>query len=165
MSAVYPADVVCDDSTPAALEALSTDLTAALQDYLTTLFSSLALHPQLMILPHRKAWTLNLETIILSSDGGNLHDVLTLAARSALYDLKIPRTRGVGYQDNRTLDNEELSGMKGLLKGGKAGKKNNEVDFELESYWDQGAPLDGREDLPVCVTLNVVRLLFPSPLV
>ena len=111
-----------------------------------------------MILPHRKSWTLNLETIILSSDGGNLHDVLTLAARSALYDMKIPRTRGVGYQDNRTLDNEELSGMKGLLKGGKAGKKNNEVDFELESYWDQGAPLEGREDLPVCVTLNVVSL-------
>lgn len=149
-------DVATYSSTPSALESLSSDPTPALQDYLTTLFSSLSSHPQLIILPHRKTWSLNLETIILSSDGGNLTDVLVMAARSALYDLRIPVTRGVGYQDNRALDNDELSGMKGLLKGGKAGKKSKEVDFELESYWDEGKPLQGREDLPVCVTMNMV---------
>lgn len=49
---------------------------------------------------------------------------------------------------------------KGVSKydGGAGGRKGAGADFELEDYWDDGAPLKNREALPVCVTLNLVSL-------
>lgn len=57
-------------------------------------------------------------------------------------------TMGDGGKD------EEL-GIKGLVKGGRGG--NKVVDFELEDYWDEGDPIKGREDLPICLTFYMVR--------
>ena len=36
------------------------------------------------------------------------------------------------------------------------------TDFELPDYWDEGEPLAGRELWPVCITLNIVSVLFRS---
>ena len=36
---------------------------------------------------------------------------------------------------------------------------NKATDFELPDYWDEGEVLDGRDKWPVCVTLNLVRVL------
>lgn len=49
-------------------------------------------------------------------------------------------------------------GFSGLVKGGKAGSKA--VDFELVDGGEDGARLQGWQDLPVSITLNLVRLPF-----
>jgi len=46
-------------------------------------------------------------------------------------------------------------GIKGLVKGGRGG--NKVVDFELEDYWDEGDPIKGREDLPICLTFYMIN--------
>lgn len=57
---------------------------------------------------------------------------------------------GVGIEDG---------GISGLVKGGKAGV--NAVDFELlDGGWDAGERLQGWEELPVALTMNLVRLRF-----
>merc|ERR1712072_740219 len=91
----------------------------------------------------------------------------TLAVKSALWDLKIPKTRGVAYQQQQSKTGEtehqdesrDMLGMKGLLRSGPQSKarsgKNINVDFGLESYWDEGNPLSNRDELPVAITLNL----------
>ena len=37
---------------------------------------------------------------------------------------------------------------------------NRAADFELTDYWNKGEVLNRRELWPVCVTLNIVCLLF-----
>jgi exosome complex component RRP42 len=137
---------------------------------MSTLFAFLSSQPQLNIIQHKKAWLIHLDALVLSADGGNLYDALIIAARSALWDLKLPKTRGIGYNSAPNLAEDEenqerdvdMVGFSALLKGGKRGK-GNEIDFELESYWDEGEPLQDRELLPVSVTLNLVGLhMAPS---
>lgn len=85
-----------------------------------------------------------------------------MAARSALAVTRVPKTRGVGYEKGETVDKEGVgiegdSGITGLVKGGKAGR--DVVDFELvDGGWEEGDRLEGWEDLPVALTLNLVRL-------
>jgi exosome complex component RRP42 len=137
---------------------------------MSSLFAFLSSHPQLSIIQHKKSWLVHLDALVLSADGGNLYDALIVAARAALWDLKIPRTRGIGYnaapvgpaEDDEAPERDvDMVGFSALLKGGKRGK-GNEIDFELESYWDEGDPLQDRELLPVSVTLNLVRYLAQS---
>lgn len=52
-------------------------------------------------------------------------------------------------------------GFSGLVKGGKSGTKA--VDFELVDGGEGGVRLAGWEDLPVGLTLNLVRP-FPGSL-
>lgn len=115
-------------------------------------------------------------TFLSVGGGGNLHDTMSMAIRSALYDLKIPRTRPVAYmesgsQNKAAGDNEEGEdvGMKALLKGRKGAAKTQQdkqaaaADFELLDYEaDSGEPLKDRETLPVTVTLYIVSLTFTS---
>lgn len=139
-----------------------------------SLLSFLRYHPQLVILPGSKVWQLQIDINILSaSGGGNLHDVLSLAIRSAIWDLKIPKTRQVVYikpginakDDEKEVD--EDSGMKALLKGRKGvsrsgkrpvnGNQAGAADFELLDYEaDGGDSLRDRENLPSSITLNLV---------
>lgn len=152
-------------------------------------YPALAHHPQLVILPapQTKVWRVYVDLIILSAgtSTGPLYDAVTLAARAALWDLKIPKTRGIAFQSKSKskqepsqkeaaaagsstmdIDQTEMLGMKGLLRSGRGGTKaaaGSEVDFELESYWDEGAPLKDREQLPVAITLNLVRSYDPLP--
>ena len=145
------------------LEAYTEDPCSDLQLYLQTLFSSICRLQQLTIIQNKKAWLIHLDVIILSAEGGNLYDAVTTTARAALWDLKIPKTRGIGYNPPSAIEEEEIErdvemiGFNALLKS-KKGKGSADVDFELESYWDEGEPLEDRELLPVSITLNIVSL-------
>lgn len=124
--------------------------------------ASVAVSPQLIVVPKKKRWHLALEAIIIS-DAGNVLDALVIAARAALWDLRIPKTRGLEYQGDKpkptVADEMEVDESKDAFKSALQGTRQTRsaVDFELEDYWDDGAPLDSREGLPVCVTLNIVR--------
>jgi exosome complex component RRP42 len=87
-----------------------------------------------------------------------------MAARAALWDTKVPRTRSVEYKamkggtmlrergdDDMDIDASIRSGFDTRQYTNKA------TDFELPDYWDEGEVLDGRDKWPVCVTLNLVR--------
>lgn len=132
----------------------------------TTLHQTLAhrsLHPHnLGILPGKKSWLLSLDIIVLS-DAGNIFDALFMAARAALWDTKVPRTKSVQYKARKIggklggdmdVDEETTSGFdtRNITRA---------TDFELPDYWDEGEVLVGRDLWPVCVTLNLVgRFLY-----
>ena len=89
------------DSSPSAYPQLSSNALDDLSyDYTIVLHQTLShpsLHPSnLSILPRKKSWLLSLDVTILS-DEGNAYDVVFMAARAALWDTKVPRTRGVQY--------------------------------------------------------------------
>ncbi|PBK69225.1 ribosomal protein S5 domain 2-like protein [Armillaria solidipes] len=119
---------------PPAIEDTQADLTALLH-------STLCQHrpPNLTILPGKKAWALHLDVLVLS-DVGNLYDALFMAARAALCDTKVPRTRGVEYKARKD------SGFD---------TRTAPTDFELSDYWDEGEVLTGSDSWPVCITLNI----------
>jgi len=121
-----------------------------------------SLHPpNLGILRGKKSWLLNLDIVVLA-DSGNVYDALFMAARAALWDTKVPRTRSVEYKARKgsaiggsgegrdmDMDVEESSGFA-------TRQIQNATDFELPDYWDEGEVLGGRDRWPVCITLNLV---------
>jgi exosome complex component RRP42 len=114
-----------------------------------------SLHPpNLSILPGKKSWLLNLDLVVLA-DAGNVYDALFIAARAALCDTKVPRTRSIEYKAPGTKvgDVDVESGLDTRHM------KTTAADFELSDYWDEGEPLGGGIQWPVCVTLNVVSFL------
>ncbi|KAK0188635.1 ribosomal protein S5 domain 2-type protein [Armillaria mellea] len=119
---------------PSAIEDAQADLTALLH-------STLAPHrpANLAILPGKKAWALHLDVLVLA-DAGNLHDALFLAARAALCDTRVPRTRAVEYKARKDTGFDTRAAP---------------ADWELPDYWDEGEVLAGGDAWPVCVTLNV----------
>ncbi|KAH9171319.1 ribosomal protein S5 domain 2-type protein [Lactarius sanguifluus] len=133
-------------------------------DYSTVLhgvFSHASLRPpNLGIIPGRKAWLLTLDLMVLS-DAGNVYDALFMAARAALWDTRVPKTRAVEYRrgiggkakgdSDMDVDPESQSGLD-------TRSKPSATDFELEDSWDEGPVLGGRDTWPVCITLN----LFPG---
>jgi len=142
-----------------ALDDLQHDYSATLNDVLS--HASLR-PPNLSIIPGRKAWLLTLDLMILS-DAGNIYDALFMAARAALWDTRVPRTRAIEYRPGKKegagkggeemdVDSEPQSGLDTRKSKAPA------TDFELDDYWDDGAVLAGREAWPVSVTLN----LFPG---
>jgi len=93
-----------------------------------------------------------------------------MAARAALWDTKIPRTRAVEYKARKGVAGSAgVSAAVGKL-GGSGDMDVDEdtpsgfdmrqiqhaTDFELPDYWDEGEVLDGRDMWPVCITLNLV---------
>ncbi|KAI0328975.1 ribosomal protein S5 domain 2-like protein [Cubamyces sp. BRFM 1775] len=166
--------VVCSVScSPSAYPHLSSNALDELQHDLTVILQQTighpSLHPQnLTIIPRKKSWLLNLDAVILA-DTGNAVDALFMAARAALWDTKVPRTRAVEYQapeDSRTtrdsasamdVDNREAIPAASGFDTREMVK--TAADFELPDYWDEGEVLHGRERWPVCITLN---LLPPS---
>ncbi|KAK7460656.1 hypothetical protein VKT23_009371 [Stygiomarasmius scandens] len=157
------------DSSPSAYPNHSTGALDDLQYDLTTVLnqtlSDRSLHPSnLVILPGKKSWLLNLDIVVLA-DSGNIYDALFMAARAALWDTKVPRTRSVEYKAKKNepvakntsggsgdmdVDQDTTSGFdtRRII--------SNAIDFELPDYWDEGEVLDGRDHWPVCVTLNLV---------
>ncbi|KAF7775740.1 hypothetical protein Agabi119p4_4133 [Agaricus bisporus var. burnettii] len=142
------------------LEDYQHDLTAILHATL----SHSSLHPNnLSIIPGKKSWLLHLDLLILS-DAGNIHDALFLAARAALWDTKVPKTRSVEYKAPKSnisgsganeasdmdVDTAATSGFSTRTH------LTHATDFELPDYWDEGEVLNGRDRWPVCVTLNLV---------
>jgi exosome complex component RRP42 len=115
----------------------------------------------LTILPGRKAWLLNLDAVVLS-DGGNVYDVLFMSCRAALWSTRVPKTKAVEYHDSaqkRAAGQDDDVEMADIWKASVQTRKvARAADFELEDYWDHGAPLAGRALCPLAVTLNVVSL-------
>ncbi|KAJ6590933.1 ribosomal protein S5 domain 2-type protein [Mycena vulgaris] len=165
--------IVCTVScSPSAYPHLSAPALDDLQHDLSTLLHQTLAHPSLHpanlgILAGKKAWLLNLDCVVLA-DAGNTYDALFMAARAALWDCKVPRTRGVEYKaaaapgakivesGEMDVDRDAAAQQSGFDTRSIA----RAVDFELPDYWDEGAVLGGREKWPVCVTLNIA-----SPLV
>jgi len=153
-------------SSPAAYPHLSTGALDELQHDMSTILqqtlSHHSLHPKnLGIIRYKKSWLLNLDLVVLS-DSGNIYDAMFMAARAALWDTKVPRTRSVEYKAKKgdpiekgghgdmDVDAEATSGFDTRKHMNKA------TDFELPDYWDEGEVLDGRDKWPVCVTLNLL---------
>lgn len=120
-------------------------------------------------MPGKKAWAAKLDAVVFA-DGGNVVDCLMLACRAALWDTKVPRTKGVEYRAPRREGTQGDVGMDVDVdeededRGGLETKNvSRATDFELSDYWDEGASLSGRESWPVCVTLNVVRSISFVP--
>jgi exosome complex component RRP42 len=125
------------------------------------------LHPNnLGILPGKKSWLLNLDIVVLP-DAGNIYDALFMAARAALWDTKVPRTRSVEYKARKGSSSNAAGGNKAggsgdmdvdedTPSGFDTRHISNATDFELPDYWDEGEVLDGKDKWPVCITLNLV---------
>jgi len=153
----------CEASSPAAYPHLSSialdDLSYDMTIILNQCLSHPSLHPKnLGIIPRRKSWLLNLDAVVLS-DSGNVYDTLFLAARSALWDTKVPKTRSVQYQPKSNIAGDQDVEMSADGSGSIFNIRDltKAADFELVDYWDEGEPLDVDQEWPVCVTLNLVR--------
>ena len=156
-------------SSPAAYPHLSPNALDDLQyDYTTVLHQVLShpsLHPKnLGILPNKKSWLLNLDLVVLS-DAGNVYDAMFMAARSAMWDTRVPITRAVQYHAKSgdatkpaggKMDTEET------LSGFDTRQIPSAADFDLPDYWDEGEVLGGRELWPLCITLNIVSTARPK---
>lgn len=154
----------CKGSSPAAYPHLSSsgldDLSYDMTIILNQCISHPSLHPKnLGIIPRRKSWLLNLDAIVLS-DSGNVYDALFLAARSALWDTKVPRTRSVQYQPKSNVPSDQDVEMAADGSGSifNTRELTRTADFELTDYWDEGEPLQISQEWPVCVTLNLVGI-------
>lgn len=91
-----------------------------------------------------------------------------LAARTAFADLRVPKIKQIGWEAvsaNIAEGELDTSGIKGAIRAGKGGKKVNtkgeEWDLDLE-IGDGAEFIDGRIELPVVVSLNLVRINFKS---
>jgi exosome complex component RRP42 len=113
--------------------------------------------PNLGIIPGRKAWLLTLDLMVLS-DAGNVYDALFMAARAALWDTHVPRTRAVEYRRSKAKDGDDMDVDPESQSGLDTRSKASATDFELEDSLDEGPVLGGRDAWPVCITLN----LFPG---
>ncbi|GAA5984697.1 hypothetical protein JCM10908_003465 [Rhodotorula pacifica] len=156
------------ECTPAAQPSLDAELPQHLASILATLFSPSSLPPsflsQFVILPNARAWTLYLDVLVIASDGGNVIDSAVIAARAALASARIPQTRTIGLEEENSAAAAAASGegagmttdegFSGLVKGGKGGSKA--VDFELVDGGEQGVRLQGWQELPVSITLNLI---------
>lgn len=135
---------------PASIDDIQHDLSHLLNSVL----GHASLRPtNLTILPHKKAWLLNLDCIVLA-DVGNIYDALFIAARAALCDTRVPLTRPIEYKAPQRHPGE------GMDESGLDTRQSSQAaDFELADYWSEGEILDGRDRWPVCVTMNLVRSL------
>ncbi|CED85211.1 Exosomal 3'-5' exoribonuclease complex, subunit Rrp42 [Phaffia rhodozyma] len=166
-------DVTCSvDCSPSAFPLMDSKALDAYSTYLTTLVQQ-TIPPLLPPLPITSSLSFHytIDTLLTSTAAGNIPDVVFLSIRSALSDLRVPRTRNVAYQASLSIDENgesDMVGIKGAALGG--GKKKGAADrkkgqalakgaeFEIEDYWDEGERLDEsvRLDLPVCITLNIL---------
>ncbi|KAG0147973.1 hypothetical protein CROQUDRAFT_42180 [Cronartium quercuum f. sp. fusiforme G11] len=164
---------------PATLNALSSDPSSLYTSYLNSIFSPLGSSKQLRI-SSTQTWSLYIDAIVLSASGGSLMDVMCLAIRAALSDLKIPKTKELGFQiqkptlpliDGMQIDvspeKEEVmerAGITGLLhsrkplasgRRGPGGGKG--INFELQDTdGNLGDRLINKDEIPVVVTINVL---------
>jgi exosome complex component RRP42 len=95
------------------------------------------------------------------SDAGNIYDALFMAARAALWDTRVPRTRAVEYRPDTKKDGDmDVDPEQQSALDTRPSANAPAADFELEDYWDDGAVLGGRDVWPVSVTLNLVPCLL-----
>ncbi|WFD35692.1 hypothetical protein MCUN1_002553 [Malassezia cuniculi] len=142
-------------------------LTASLTDLLSACFVQNGSHigpfpaSQFIVLPNARYWLLHVDVYIMSWSGGNVLDTLFAAVFAALWRTRLPRTEVLAYeapaatQDMVDADSDPL-GMKFITRGKRTNApavSTSAVDFALADEWDDGMLLEGREELPVCVTI------------
>ncbi|KAG0694647.1 ribosomal protein S5 domain 2-type protein [Suillus ampliporus] len=161
--------IVCSVScSPTAYPLLSPNALDDLQHDMTSVLHATLSHPtirpkNLGILSGKKSWLLNLDVIVFS-DAGNIFDAIFMAARAALWDTKVPRTKSIQYRAKKGDRNDATQAMdvdEHVHAGSTLDTRQTiqVADFELPDYWDEGEPLDGRQAWPVCLTLNLLPTL------
>ncbi|WVF65392.1 hypothetical protein IAT40_000119 [Kwoniella sp. CBS 6097] len=167
------------DVTP---QAFPTAQSSTLSTVSTQLSSFISTHfipsvPALPIVPNQKYFQPNLHLTVLSSNG-NVPTTLILAARAAFADLQVPKTKVItwtgtedgsgagagagGVGEDGVVGKGDLSGIKAAIQVGKGKGKGKYVarggeDWDLDMDDGEGTEyLNGRENLPVLVTLNLV---------
>ncbi|KAH9929162.1 uncharacterized protein B0H18DRAFT_997850 [Fomitopsis serialis] len=121
---------------PSAYPHLSANALDELQYDLTTILHQTLSHPSLILTTSCRPRRL--------TDSGNVVDALFMAARAALWDTKVPRTRPIQYQ---------------ARKFGDTLKSTDAMEVEGVPVITSGEVLDGRDRWPVCVTLNMLPSL------
>ena len=124
--------------------------------------------------PTHRYFIPHLHLTVLSTSAASLLPTLILASRAAFTDLRVPKTKRIGWEaattTSTTSDEREtdLSGIKAAVRAGK-GKGKTAVrggeDWDLDpgDSGDGAAYIGDREGLPVVVTLNLVRQAFRRP--
>ncbi|OCF39574.1 hypothetical protein I317_06636 [Kwoniella heveanensis CBS 569] len=152
------------------LSTVSTQLASFISTHFTPSISALP------IVPNQKYFQANIHLTVLSSNG-NVPTSLILAARAAFADLQVPKTKvitwtgtdaggedgsGAGVGADGVMGKGDLSGIKAAIQVGKGKGKGKYVarggeDWDLDMDDGEGTEyLNGRESLPVLVTLNLV---------
>ncbi|KAL5635470.1 hypothetical protein ACGC1H_004308 [Rhizoctonia solani] len=133
----------------------SNQCAAALMPFLTP-------NPQYTIVPGHKSWLVHIDSLVISDDG-NLVDVLWMAIRGALWDLRIPRTNPVSFRardSDKAARGGDAFGGAVKSKYQSTGGRSGAGEFELPDYWDDGESLNGRDSLPVCITYNLLPPMY-----
>ncbi|BEI85821.1 hypothetical protein CcaverHIS002_0601080 [Cutaneotrichosporon cavernicola] len=136
---------------PKTLQTLSASYAALLAEHFVPSVSPLKITETRAFIP-------SLHIALLSCDGA-IASALTLAARGAFADLQVPVTKVVGMEEEDAETQADLAGIKGAIAAGRAGKGKGRARARGGDDWDiegDSAPLEGREELPVLVTLNLV---------
>lgn len=164
-------EAIADPRTPqalpllqsSALSALSTEYAAHLSEHFIPFVPSLPITKERAFLP-------SLHLTLVSADG-NIITALALAARAAFADLEVPDTKVIAWTgDDDASSVADKSGF-GALKDGAKGKGKGKARAKGLDDWDLGEGthhIDGREDLPVLLSLNLVQdsentFLDPTP--
>ncbi|KAK6906196.1 hypothetical protein I203_100181 [Kwoniella mangroviensis CBS 8507] len=157
------------DITPQAFPASQPSNLSSTSAYLSSILQShfIPSIPPLVIIPNQKYFQPQLHLTLISSDG-NVLSALVLGARSAFADLKLPKIKIISWVgENGENEGEgaegvigkgDLSGIKAAIKskskkGRNITKGGEDWDLDLSEDLDH---IDGREELPVLVTLNLV---------
>jgi exosome complex component RRP42 len=100
--------------------------------------------------------------LTLLANSGNVLTALVLAARAAFQHLRIPKTKVISSGEAEHADDQkDLSGIKAAVRAGRVGargkgKVNDGMEWELDAEGDGTKQMDGKDGLPVLVTLNLV---------
>ena len=153
-------------------------ITSAVQEMLSACFRLNSDHfgpldvRQFIIVPFAKFWTLHVDVYVLSWSGGNVLDTVFAAVLAAIRNTRLPGTKLLAMdtaklqQDAATAPDateDDPMGMKFITRGKKhaAGRPAAQsVDFALEDEWEEGNQLDGRAEVPVCISVYPVRDTF-----
>ena len=119
-----------------------------------------------MILTAHRYFVPHLHLSLLSTTSASIPAALLIASRAAFSDLRIPKIKRIGYEAVSTAQAEggdkDLSGIKAAVRGSKGRGKTKGVmrggeDWDLDLEKGDGTVyLEGRESLPVLVTLSMV---------
>ncbi|KAF9564002.1 Exosome complex component RRP42 [Mortierella alpina] len=96
---------------------------------------------KLCIIPGQQCWILYVDALVLDY-GGNLMDAIFMGTRAAIYDTRIPKTEVQDLGDGQ-------------------------FEFEVLDDAEDTEEVEGREDMPLCVTLNKIgarHIVDASPL-
>ncbi|KAF9986732.1 Exosome complex component RRP42 [Mortierella antarctica] len=85
---------------------------------------------KLCIIPGQQCWILYVDALVLDY-GGNLMDAIFMGTRAAIYDTQIPKTEVQDLGDGQ-------------------------FEFEVLDDAEDTEEVEGREDMPICVTLNKI---------